>query len=198
MGYDMTHRNIPEAVREAAQIAGAKFWDAVNHRDTFERGSDEHTAAQVAVESASDERDKADSGDFRLNIWAMGRYRDIMTTFGMIHDSSNSDVPEWPDYPEDDSDEESPAMKEYEAAALIVQGYHHEADDPTIPVHKFCSNDGWWVTSSEAAAAVEVWDKRDPALAFTEVQAETLASDYWGEWITYLRNAIDRDGFQVY
>lgn len=161
MGYDMTHRNIPESVREAAQIAGAKFWETVNHRDSFERGSDEHVAAQAVVESAADERDKADSGSFRLNIWAMGRYRAAMGVLGMTHASNNSDIPEWPDYPEDDSDEESPELKAYEAAALINQGYHHDADDPTIPVHKFCSNDGWWVTASEAAAAIKAWETRD-------------------------------------
>lgn len=198
MGYDMTHRNIPEAVQEAAKVAGAKFWDAVNHRDSFERGSDEHAAAQVAVESAANERDKADSGDFRLNIWAMGRYRQLMDIFGMVHESSDADVPEWPEYPDDDSDEESPEMKAYDAAALISQGYHNDAGNPTIPVHKFYSNDGWWVTPPECAAAIEAWDKRDPALAFTEEQVEMLTSDRWGAWITYLRNGIDRDGFQVY
>lgn len=198
MGYDMTHRSIPDAVKEADQIAGDKVWFAIELRDSFLRGSLEEIAAQAAVESLDDAHNKSDSGRFRLNIWGMGRYRQLMDIFGMVHESSDADVPEWPEYPDDDSDEESPEMKAYDAAALISQGYHNDAGNPTIPVHKFYSNDGWWITPSECAAAIEAWDKRDPALAFTEEQTEMLTSDHWGAWITYLRNGIDRDGFQVY
>ncbi len=148
-------------------------------------------------------RNTAESADaatdyFRLNIWGMGPFREAMEELRMAHESSSRDVPDWPEYPESDEDEDSPEYKAYEAKALIVQGHHHKTNDPTIPLHKFCSNDGWWVTAAESKAAVEAWETRDPDATYSPGVTETIASEYWGEWIDYLRNAIDRDGFQVH
>lgn len=116
MGYDM-HWKIPpdEAMRAIYERASEAFNVAVVARDalprdergTWQRGddpdgapanaSDRYKAAQVRVTEAYDAMMKAQPGYFRLNIWGMLIYRDLLERLevGYWPDSS----PEWPDCP---------------------------------------------------------------------------------------------------
>jgi hypothetical protein len=122
-------------------------------------------------------------GYFRANIWSMNRLREAMLETRMAFED------DFPTYPENGTD------AQYEE----WQSSHEPADVPGIPLHKFCSNDGWHVLPVECKAALLAWH------TWSTVNREKVPSnldddesEYWTRWLGYLRLAIDHGGFKVY
>jgi hypothetical protein len=68
-----------------------------------------------------------------------------------------------------------------------------------IPVHKFCSNDGWWVTPEECVAALKShadYVAANNAGPPTNDQGQTI--EWWETWLAFLERASKAKGFQVY
>jgi hypothetical protein len=242
MGYDMRWRTVDPSEKEAVAAAREVFYAVLRERDEvpdaehgrFIRGSadaDAHESyegrteryikAQDKVTAASREMDAAENSYFRLNIWGMGRYRDLMETLGMaFEDDPHPPFPKiedcgtnWNDveaaeYPEDSAgyewtDERLRAALTYRERVNSVLAFHGKTDTPGIPLHKFGSNDGWIVLAVECEAAVRTWrefvaKEGDDAVAnfVTNTIGEGRA-ERWAEWIKYLAGAARHDGFLV-
>lgn len=130
---------------------------------------------------------------FRLNIFGMSRYAKLMYQLGMVHKSHFPAQHEWPEYDETLGDE-AEFQHTIACKPLLTR---HEGDNPTIPYHKLVSNDGWYVTPDECAAALAVYnsikdDQRD------RIAEETGDIDYWDQWIEYLKRAAEHEGFRVF
>lgn len=77
-----------------------------------------------------------------------------------------------------------------------------------IPLHKLCSNDGWWVTAEECKEALEQHEKYVqehgtalPTVADTDEDDEENADQaiaWWPAWLTFLARASISNGFRVY
>ena len=159
---------------------------------------------------------------FRLNIWGMGTYTQVMFDLGMVYISkSPGGWPEWNRYPDnqekqgqfeaahahvkggEDLAEDVPAdvmatTREYVAQSDEILRHHADGSD-VIPSHKFDTNDGWIVTPAEILAALAAYDARPDR--DEHVLARLGGADrkaYWDTWIAYLRRAVDRDGFEVW
>jgi hypothetical protein len=153
-------------------------------------------------------------GYFRLNGRGMSEAVDAMNAIGMVNLS-------WPPYPEAaafDLPEAPPFWSEagepiayppdtpegrFQRAAVDVL----ESDSGgLIPSYKLGSNDGWRVTPEEierALAALDVYaakhpEAEDPTLHIAADDGTILELDWWGEWIAYLRGAVDHGGIRVY
>jgi len=250
MGYDMRFRKA--APDEAAAVAEAQkiFYAACGKRDALpksERGtpnwerakregidptsedaydgmSPRYRAAADQVHAAYAAMNDAEKSYFRLNVFGMSRYCDLMARVGMTFDDP-FERPEWPkpeDYGTDWEEIEHLEDREYypdvtfndEQLRRIVKYRDdrdrllawHGAEIPGIPEHKFSSNDGWIVLPAECEAAVRIWRQ------FTADQGEEKASaivaeylgdgdgrmDYWLKWITYLASAVRHEGFEVH
>jgi hypothetical protein len=159
---------------------------------------------------------------FRLNIFGMSRYCDLMEQLDMaFEDDPHPPFPDAVDYgidwddlyaledPEDYpdhewTDERRAAAAKVQQSCQAVLDFHGRADTPGIPLHKFGTNDGWHVLPVEAEAAVRIWRK------FTEDESEEKAlvvvrehlgadgADYWLKWIAYLAGAVRHGGFEVH
>lgn len=207
MGYDM--HMVGEIPGEAEGLAALEpqYRAALAHRDTFpkeahgsyQKGIDKeqfawggtfanadpaYAAAQAEVMRLSDAKDQAHRSYFRLNIWGMARYRDVMELVGMGHWSDQ------PDFPDPD-DFGFSSREAYWAASETVNegggldyahGYEgitltqemldaatkakaafdavlaaHPGETPGIPLWKFGSNDGWHVTPVECSSALQIF-----------------------------------------
>ena len=125
----------------------------------FRAKADELQAAVMAVSQLEDPT------YFRLNIWNMEKYCELMELLGMLNESPSPEFPEHdlydipsitsPDGYEED-DENSAAFKAYMADLARVTNFL--SPEPGIPVVKFCSNDGWLVTPSECESALTTWE----------------------------------------
>ncbi|MFD1656964.1 hypothetical protein ACFSL4_01620 [Streptomyces caeni] len=147
-----------------------------------------------------------DTSYFRLNIWGMSRYREIMHQLGMVAvDYQQPNFPELPDgidwedvsavrYPEG----QQPVKPEAVTFAKTIDEHLAWHPDPPfgIALHKFGSNDGWLVTPQEIAAALEAYRTHSGDEVKVIVGAEGL--DYWLKWIAYLERAQHRGGFRVH
>lgn len=213
MGYDMRMRDqiapAPNEVLEPlkADTDAASELSRIVHGHFFQKyrageieGSiSDQAAVKLADRVFNEAWDKysaaSDPGYFRLNIHGMSRYRDAMLQIGMAHNSDNPvETDEWPEYPEDveDSDE---AEAKYNELADPLRARHITAD-PTIPLHKFGSNDGWVVTPDECHTAVTIWGVWDDQEG--QDRPEVVDTDYWHQWIGFLRSAADHGGFRVH
>lgn len=130
---------------------------------------------------------------FRLNIWGMGQYYDLMFDYGMV--DVTGDHPPFPtpgdiDWDLYDKDEESyPEFRAANEAVLTARG-----NGKGIASWKFGSNDGWIVSPEECMEALDAYLEAGQPDPFED--RERL--DYWHRWIKFLTAAITRDGFQVY
>ncbi|MFE0099822.1 hypothetical protein [Streptomyces sp. NPDC059009] len=208
MGYDMTIENTPEDEAVSTQEAKAAFYTAAQERDRLDLPPDHPDAltAQAAVERAYDAMLTADTSYFRLNIWGMGRYRELMDQFGMV--VCDYDPPPWPHVPDDLTDEEVDEAATAAPGAAIrpeVHSYLKQVEshlswhpEPVfgIALHKCCSNDGWLVTPEEITAALESYRTHDNDEVRVLVGEDEL--DYWHQWITYLERARHRGGFRIW
>jgi hypothetical protein len=172
--------------------------------------------------AASGEMGAAENSYFRLNIFGMGRYRNLMESLGMaFEDDEHPPFPEiedhgtnWEDveaveYPEDHAgyewtDERLRAALGYREAVNGVLAFHGKADTPGIPLHKFGSNDGWLVLPVECEAAVRIWrdfvagEGDEAAVNFVANTLGEDRADYWLEWVKYLAGAARHEGFEVH
>jgi len=187
-------------LKEIAEATGVDYFTAMYKNDKENPVDPDVRAAWEAADAArEDYYDAASPGYFRLNIWGMERYRQAMAEAGMASEGTYYDEEskvKWPDYPED-ADEDSEAMKAYEAAvAPILQarpGVEHG-----IAMHKFGSNDGWWVTPEEIDEALEAWEKFSENGTRVFPEDVVFGQEYWRKWIGYLKLARSHGGFRVY
>ncbi|MGN6403539.1 hypothetical protein [Sinomonas sp.] len=143
------------------------------------------------------EADKLDNpSHFRLNAWGMSACSDAMQELGMEHwpSVSGDEVMKWPAW--DDSLPDDEADEKYERESAPIRTYHSPDEPPTIPGHKLGSNDGWHVTPDEIRAALAAWDAR-PAEISKETR-EITETQWWANWIDYLRRSLDQGGFYVH
>lgn len=204
MGYDMRIRGEVPAASEHDIEQAHDAYEAANaalkaRRDAgeFEGNPDAFREAVQPVDELWSKWYQLKNPDyFRLNVWGMSRYAAAMLDLGMAHESRSGIY--WsdsPDYPEDEDNET--ALAAYREAMDKLTGAHGEpADDPTIPLHKFSSNDGWYVTPEEIRAALDAYDSRCSE-DLSEATLDLIETDYWGDWIAWLRLAAEHDGFRV-
>ena len=58
---------------------------------------------------------------------------------------------------------------------------------PGIPIHKFSSNDGWWVTVHECRSALAMW----------ELEGQPQGAGFRDDFIPFLIKAAENGGFRV-
>lgn len=162
-------------------------------------------------------KDGEREGYFRLNIWGMGTMRDAM-----YHAMAISEVtmPEPPPYPDElkaldeanggeGVDEDHPASVAYEAK--LDEWRATPGPDARPPGYKFCSNDGWEVSATEAATMAErlqKWlDAQPKGAVLISFFGDTLLDDggdkpwraYIQEWIDYNRKcAAEGTSYRVW
>lgn len=152
-----------------------------------------------------DMRIRVDSGEymsgqkgyFSLNNSGMSKYLQIMWRLWMLH-NSNSPVGEgeWPTWNETLPEEE--AEKDWLLRLEKVTIRHGDTEEPTIPMHKFSSNDHWIVSPDEIKASLKNYEKED------KKDVEYLIDRYglnpregWYKWIDFLKLAAEHEGFMV-
>jgi len=174
-------------------------------------------AAQEAVIAHSNKGTR-DPTYFRLNVWGMGKYRDVMEKLGMMY-LGRYTTPSFAAYPGDEHfagdytepiTDEGRKWREHQDMCLH---YSPPEAEGLLPGHKFGSNDGWHVTTDECAAALRVaaahgWDADNPPSEemkkvsgpFNEMGVpDADENTYWWAWLGFLKNARDNaEGFQVY
>lgn len=182
MGYDMYWRAPREDDNAGLAEAQKAFDEAVRARNAFPHGSPQAIEAQKLVETTYTGLNSAERTYYRLNVWGMSRARELMNERGMLCTPGEIAYDEWPEYVE----EGTPERARYEAERDVLLAAHR-GECPGIPVHKLCSNDGWLVLPGEITAALAANDKHAPPADV----------EWWPEWIDWLRDAIDRDGFEV-
>lgn len=155
---------------------------------------------QADADQISKELDAAYRSYFRLNIWGMGRARELMHAAGMLDlNSGHGDFPSpkdfgvtdemWNDWDGESNDKTAPELRAYnEAVQAITDGQREEPAG--IPVYKLGSNDGWLVTPDEIASALERY-----------VLGDGVPADvppWWADWIGWLKYAQEHGGFRVH
>jgi hypothetical protein len=115
---------------------------------------------------------------FRRNIFGMGPLRDAMQSIGVGDAATMGYWPlSEPDWPRDADDDE---IADFLKAA--------RDERPGIPMHKLCSNDGWWVTAMECRTALDIWEQAGmPA-----------KEEFRDDWIPFLQQAAKHGGFRTY
>lgn len=143
---------------------------------------------------------KGDKEYFRLNIWGMGRYRDAMHKLGMMYLSGwGVESHEWPKWDEAEAAKNEEAYEFLHARLTRPLLTRHPAGGTTIPSHKLGSNDGWYVTPEEIKSALTSYGGHSPEKVRAVLAASGIEdTDYWNEWIDYLRVASEHEGFRVY
>lgn len=145
--------------------------------------------------------DHPNGGDgdyFRLNIWGMGDYRQIMWDMKMVNEDRAPEYPkaladqvdDWDRYYDDPT-----SYPEYRQAA---EGWtEYRGPSKGIPLEKFSSNDGWHVLPDEIGEALEAYEEycnQGGALPFDDKERDA----YFEEWIQFLRHTRDHGGFLVW
>lgn len=186
----MYWRERPPADVAAYEAASTEFSKAVAARDKLERGSAAAEAAQTIVMAQMNEMSEAQAYYFRLNIWGMSDTVDVMVAHGMLCQPEKPSHAEWDALPPYDNDHPDANGGPEHQAAHDVLARAHRGECPGIPIHKFCSNDGWIVTPAEIRAALAQADRvSEPAIAIPE---------WWEDWLNWMKLAADHDGFEVY
>jgi hypothetical protein len=183
MGYDMYWRSPREDDNDGLPAAQAAFNAAVRERDSWPRGSSQAAEAQKSVEAAYAAMSAAERTCFRLNISGMSRARELMAERGMLCEPDSIGHHEWPEYVGDGE----PGRAEYERAEYELLSAHR-GECPGIPAHKLSSNDGWHVLAAEITAALRANEKHQPP----------ADCEWWDDWIAWIRDAVDRNGFEVH
>lgn len=203
MGYDM-YIAVKDDTEEAVVTAARTLVDAAcKQRDTYERGTEGARTAQEIVDALLGPLYALPSDYFRLNIWGMGATREAMYGLGML-DAATLQL-QWPereDFDVDDAawnawDGDEPGQDAPEGLHRYYQAHEkalaHRPEKPTgICAFKFGSNDGWLVTPDELAAALAAYDEAAAG------GASVPESEWWADWIGYLRRAQARGGFRVH
>jgi hypothetical protein len=122
---------------------------------------------------------------FRLNIFGMSDYRNVMQALGMLDFDAHR-----PPFP---CMEEFLNDSEYQEACREIT----DAEAPTpsgIPPYKTGSSDGWLITPRELRAALATYDattkvQRSDALWSGLGDVNMEERQYWNKWILFLRRA---------
>lgn len=109
---------------------------------------------------------------FRRNIWGMGPLREDLERLGMGYWSA---VPNFPD-----------AQDQIDAHLRATY-----SETPGIALHKFCSNDGWWIQQYEAESALKIWEKLE---AGGTEKPESFGDDF----VPFLTACARSGGMRVY
>jgi hypothetical protein len=96
------------------------------------------------------------------------------------------------------------AQRRFHAASELAKRFGAEV--PGIPQAKFCSNDGWWVTSIELASALRVLSGTAPDVidgAVLTVAALRGLDRYelgqrWSQWVRFCRDGVEHGGVRVW
>jgi hypothetical protein len=201
MGYDMYIVAEDATEERAYKAADAMVNIACGKRDEYESGANRQ-AVQSVIDAMVAARYRMPSKYFRLNIWGMGVCAQAMHRLGMLDTATKSlawpereafgvDDKTWADWDWERPGEDAPeALRRYYEAH--EKALSHRPEKPTgICDFKFSSNDGWIVTPEEITAALATYDERIGG------GATPPESDWWGDWIDYLRRAATRGGFRV-
>jgi len=175
MGYDMYCRGDHPEYAEAG--------------DRFMRTTGNTPEAREAL--ATLERIEREGAYFRLNVWGMGKAREMMDRFGMLH---WADHPPWPSndhLTNDDWENETPAYLAYDEACNEVRGF--VAEMPGIAGVKFGSNDFWWVRPGEIEDALRIYD----TLPELERRDARGAAEWWDSWVEWLRHVGAHGGAEI-
>jgi hypothetical protein len=240
MGYDMRWVRKADGEEEAHEAARVEFYAASERRGAipkeergewtkeemasavaFENGrapanaSDRYRAAHAEVDRAYQAMDRADRSYFRLNIFGMGRYCQVMADLGVLRE--DYDRAEQSAYPEDvpdeywDWDDDEPTdiepetlarFTEIKAAIGAWQSWSPAGPVKGIPAHKFGSNDGWHVTPEEAFYAASTIRALDPQVVTKTLTAHGFTAPdrlaYWESWVQWLDDSSQHGGFKVH
>jgi hypothetical protein len=133
---------------------------------------------------------------FRLNISGMPLFRHVMKRLDML----DWDVVAGP-WPADTLND-----TEYADEAALVTDANHSTKG--ISAYKLCSNDGWLVTPEELHNALEAYQSHADSraavvrqvlyLEFDNPEDRKWMSNYWRQWIAFLKRAEKHGGFRVY
>ena len=148
---------------------------------------------------------------FRLNIYGMRTYRNVMEQIGMLEWDANPNGLDWPSYEQynvpmkdveyngqlySEPNESSPEYVEWQKAQDEKLRW---SGTTVMPGHKFCSNDGWIVTPREIAKALDVWYEWRKEHDVCELLGSDDADPtYWNKWIAFLETACEAGGFSVH
>lgn len=162
--------------------------------------------------------DDGNGGHFRLGVWGMANYRQLMASFEMAFiDAPPGRFPTLNAYglTRDDLLRARNAAGQSggdcdEATRGKVQVFHadlenhlsrHAEDTPGVPLHKLCSNAGWIVLPTECKQALDAWHeccrRYGEIFAYAHIAEAGKDPDRWRQWLQYLEGAIDHDGFTV-
>ena len=146
MGYDYRWVTKPEGVNEKLDQARARYHEALQARDAlpkeeqgrwspqgpeeFAGGTQRWRDAANAVMRASDEVDRANVSDFRLNIWGGGRYVGAMETLGMARSCREPSSTDWPKLEEPESMPES--VNIWDVSGMVDDHVSPDADSISI------------------------------------------------------------------
>jgi len=114
---------------------------------------------------------------FRRNIFGMGPLRDAMESVSF----NDVSMGYWPT-------QDTPWPREATDDEIVAHLKATGDERPGIPMHKLCSNDGWWVTAAECQSALGIWERAG------EPQLEAFGDD----WIVFLQTAAKNSGFRTY
>lgn len=154
----------------------------------------------------------------RRNIWGMGRFRERLLDLDLLYRARGAD-PGWPNlpgreydaagqliHPFDDPEHWKRTDGDYEPVSEAAKAYQDQItaylkdtrdERPGIPVHKFSSNDGWWITAAECQSFIQLWERAGcPDLMPVEWRAED--PDAEDDIIPFMRQAASHGGFRVY
>lgn len=196
MGYDMTVRDgskIDPDLLKMAEEHQAKWRKLIDERDAFEKGTSERIAIQDAINELGYPEDP---GYFRLNIGGMGRYREYMERFNMLH-WEEAGIPDW-NHAVDGEDYDK-IYDEGGRDAYLSAVYANEPRlvwSPEIPGMagwKFCSNDSWLVNPIEIRSALNAYAEV-PIGDVVEVVGQDSV-EYWIKWVNFLERAANCGGF---
>jgi hypothetical protein len=213
---------LPEEERGRATREELMHFDYEAPANASERYRQAQRVSHEAYEAAQAIRQNY----FRLNIFAMGHYVDVMRTFDMV-----VDVPEEHRYPhapwknEPNESELWDIYYEWENGEFTdgdvvdrwkfveysheLEAYLASSSDSAknrIPTYKFGTNDGWIVTPVECRAAVErarSYTDDEVRAAFSAVHRNATverlneALSYWHKWIKFIEGAAEHEGFEV-
>lgn len=220
MGYDMRWVRRPDGEAEAVEEARRLAYAAADRRDTFPRhlfrfdcetlrSYSDDPGAQAALDecaAAFADLDAADRSYFRLNISGMSWARGFMAERGMLCDPPHDPWPdypledgyraqEWVKYPEDREGDPPPAedlaIAEKYVAEMDAVRRCHPGECPGIPAFKLGSNDSWVVLPAECKAALVALE------AARENGTVDPDASWWPDWVAWVRDAIEHDGFVV-
>jgi hypothetical protein len=194
----------------AALNEGQPHWEAQNAASEHP-GSDAWLDASQAYQAAMEAERHLDWGYFRANISGMGVLRELSMACGLMVESES---PKWRpldefgltsdayfDMSEGDV-EPNEGFQEYQAAQRRNLRHHGTAFSG-LPVHKFCSNDGWVVTPEEIEAGLARMDMAKLDAAFTDRQLRRSDGDegireFFAGWLLFLSRAKEYGGFEVW